>query len=85
MSDKLKNIRRLIDGDYKKCVDLNVHAIDLIKPYLTHENKDTFGLFKLMRTARLRDRFRLMIAAGIYRQTAKGTVSLLLALLFKKI
>jgi glycosyltransferase involved in cell wall biosynthesis len=85
LSDKLKNMRRLFDGDYQKCVDLNVDAIDLIKPYLTHENENTFGLFKLMRTANLKDRFRLMIAAGIYRQTARGTFSLLLALLFRKI
>jgi glycosyltransferase involved in cell wall biosynthesis len=83
--DKLKNIKRIFNGDFKKSIDQMVDALTQVEPNLTNENKSIFSLFKLMRVTKLRDRIRLMLTAGIYRQTLRGTISLFFALLIKKV
>lgn len=66
-------------------VSENINAIDAIPNVLTKENKEIFKLFKEMRSRKLKDRVRLIEVCGIYRQSWQGTLSLLLAAIFRKI
>lgn len=82
---RLKNVKRIFNGEFKASIDLMVDALTQIESSLIKENREIFSLFKLMRVAKLRDRIRLLLTAGIYRQTLRGTISLFFALLIKKV
>ena len=72
-------------GQLKKWSDMNIAALCSIKPMLNHGSKETLELFKKMRNATFKDRMRLMEVTGLYRKTWRGTISLLIAALIKKI
>lgn len=79
------HISTIFKGAFRQRNDRNIAILCVAKPWLNHGSKETLELFKKMRDAKLKDRFRLMEVAGLYRQTWRGTISLLLAALFKKI
>ncbi len=64
---------------------LNIAALNQVNGLLSSNNKDILQLFTSLRNAKTKDRFRLIEICGLYRQTRRGTFSLLLATLFKKI
>lgn len=82
---KLERVSMVFKGQFRRWSDQNVVVLCIAKPYLNHGSKETLELFKKMRNASLKDRFRLLEVAGLYRQTWRGTASLMLAALFKKI
>lgn len=82
---RIDRISMVFKGEFRLWSDQNVAILCAVKPLLTHGSQETLGLFKKMRDAKLKDRFRLMEVAGLYRQTWRGTISLLLAALLKKI
>lgn len=82
---RAERISMVFKGEFRRWSDQNVAILCAAKPLLTHGSKEALELFKKMRGAKLKDRFRLMEVAGLYRQTWRGTISLLLAALFKKI
>lgn len=82
---KIDRISMVFRGQFREWSDQNVAILCSAKPYLKHGSKETLELFKKMRNAPLRDRFRLLEVAGLYRQTWRGTLSLMLAALFKRI
>lgn len=81
----VERISMVFKGEFRRWSDQNIEILCNVKPWLTHGSRETLDLFKKMRDARLKDRFRLLEVAGLYRQTWRGTISLLLAALFKKI
>lgn len=82
---RIERISMVFKGEFRRWSDQNVAILCAAKPLLTHGSQETLELFKKMRDAKLKDRFRLLEVAGLYRQTWRGTISLLLAALFKKI
>lgn len=82
---RAERISMVIKGEFRRWSDQNIAILCAAKPLLTHGGKETLELFKKLRNAKLKDRFRLMEVAGLYRQTWRGTISLLLAALLKKI
>jgi glycosyltransferase involved in cell wall biosynthesis len=82
---RVERISIVFKGEFRRWGDQNISLLCAAKPLLTHGSKETLELFKKMRDAKLKDRFRLMEVAGLYRQTWRGTISLLLAALLKKI
>ena len=82
---RVERISMVFKGEFRRWSDKNVAILCGAKPWLTHGSKETLELFKKMRAAKLKDRFRLMEVAGLYRQTWRGTLSLVLAALLKKI
>jgi hypothetical protein len=72
-------------GQFRLWSDENIVILLNATPLLTHGSKETLELFTKMRNAGFRDRLRLLEVAGLYRQTWRGTISLLLAALFRKI
>lgn len=82
---RAERISMVFKGEFRCWSDQNIAILCAVKPLLTHGGKETLELFKKLRNAKLKDRFRLMEVTGLYRQTWRGTISLLLAALFKKI
>ena len=82
---RVERISMVFKGEFRHWSDQNIEILCAVKPLLNHGSTETLELFKLMRNANLKDRFRLMEVAGLYRQTWRGTVSLVLAALLKKI
>lgn len=82
---RMERVSMVFKGRFRNWSNQNIEILCAAKPLLTHGSIETLELFKKMRNAPLKDRFRLMEVAGLYRQTWRGTVSLVLAALFKKI
>jgi len=82
---RIERISMVFKGEFRNWSDQNVAILCATKPLLNHGSKETLELFKKMRGAKLKDRFRLIEVAGLYRQTWRGTISLVLAALLKKI
>jgi len=82
---RIERISMVFKGEFRRWSDHNVAILSAAHPWLTHGSRETLELFKKMRTAKLKDRFRLMEVAGLYRQTWRGTISLVVAALLKKI
>jgi glycosyltransferase involved in cell wall biosynthesis len=72
-------------GGFKRWNDINFAALSSAKHLLTKDNADILELFGTLRTAKLKDRFRLLAVCGIYRQTWQGTLSLWLATFLNKL
>lgn len=75
----------LLRGRFRKWNSKNIEALSVVNGMLTEDNQESLRLFKLLRSAKLIDRFRLMEVCGLYRQTWRGTMTLFLAALLKKI
>ncbi len=82
---RLRRLSWVIRGRYKLWNDLNTDALLKNKQFLARENVQILELFVLLRSARLKDRLRLIEVCGLYRQTWQGTASLIFAAIFKKI
>jgi glycosyltransferase involved in cell wall biosynthesis len=75
----------LLRGRFRNWNTKNIEALCIANGMLTEDNQEILRLFKLLRSAKLIDRFRLMEVCGLYRQTWRGTMTLFLAALLKKI
>lgn len=75
----------LLRGRFRSWNTKNIEALCVVNGMLTEDNQEILRLFKLMRGAKLIDRFRLMEVCGLYRQTWRGTMTMYLAALLKKI
>lgn len=84
-SSKCYRAITLLRGRFRNWNTKNIEALCMVNGMLTEDNQEILRLFKLLRSARLMDRFRLMEVCGLYRQTWRGTMTLFLAALLKKI
>ena len=82
---KMERIWMLFQGRFQKWNTQNINALKQANHLLAKNNQEILRLFNIMRGAKLKDRFRLMEVCGLYRQTKRGTFSLFLAALIKKI
>lgn len=84
-SAKLERLSMLLEGRFHNWNTQNIAALNEAKHLLARNHQEILALFEKLRVAKLRDRFRLMEICGLYRQTRRGTLSLFLAALLKKI
>lgn len=82
---KIERISSVLNGRFRAYSDQNIECIRRCYPFITVAAQEQTELFAKLRNARLKDRFRLMEVCGLYRQTWRGTVSLVFAALLKKI
>jgi glycosyltransferase involved in cell wall biosynthesis len=82
---KLERLGMLWNGHFHNLNTQNIAALNTVKHLLVKNHQEILALFEKLRVAKLRDRFRLMEICGLYRQTRRGTFSLFLAALLKKI
>ena len=73
------------NGGFKRWNNINYAALCSVKHLLTKDNREILELFGTLRTAKFKDRFRLLAVCGIYRQTWQGTLSLWLATFLNKL
>lgn len=85
VSAKIERVKMLWQGRFQSWNAQNIAALKEVRHLLSKNHQEILGLFEMLRDARLLDRFRLMEICGLYRQTRRGTFSLFLAALFKKI
>jgi glycosyltransferase involved in cell wall biosynthesis len=76
---------KLFNGRYQKWTDDNIQSLRQAEILLLPSSIEILNLFVLMRNATLKDRLRLLEICGLYRQTWRGTVSLLIFAMLKKI
>jgi glycosyltransferase involved in cell wall biosynthesis len=82
---KLIRLCKLFDGRYQKWTDGNIQSLRQAEILLLPSSIEILSLFELMRNAKLKDRLRLLEICGLYRQTWRGTISLLIFSVLKKI
>lgn len=82
---RIKRLFMLLDGRFKKWNDINTEALLNNKHHIEHTNVEILELFVRLRSARLKDRLRLMEVCGLYRQTWHGTITLMFAAILKKL
>jgi glycosyltransferase involved in cell wall biosynthesis len=86
MVSQIDRLSRVLKGNLKSWNDINISAMEEIVYMMTPSAIETLTNFKLARSAKsFKDRLRLLNVSGIYRQTRQGTLSLFIAVLFKKI
>jgi glycosyltransferase involved in cell wall biosynthesis len=84
-SARIKRIKLLLQGRFKNWNTQNINALKQVNYLLVKNNQEILRLFDLLRGAKLKDRFRLLEVCGLYRQTRRGTISLFLAILIRKV
>lgn len=82
---KMERVWMLLRGRFKQWNTRNIALLKQVNHLLEKNNQEILGMFEIMRAANLKDRFRLMEVCGLYRQTRRGTFSLFLATLIKKV
>ena len=75
----------LMNGRFKDWSDKNIQSLNKAINFLNPENIEILKLFEKMRNANFYDRLRLIQVSGLYRQTKRGTFSLAIASIFRKI
>jgi len=84
-SARMERIWMLLQGRFQNWNTQNINALKQVDHLLVKNHQEILRLFEVLRGAKLRDRFRLLQVCGLYRQTRRGTFSLFLAALIKKI
>jgi hypothetical protein len=84
-SARIERIMMLWSGRLQGWNNQNITALKVVKHLLVKNHQEILKLFETLRAANLSNRFRLIEACGLYRQTRSGTFSLFLAVLMKKI
>lgn len=82
---RVKRVWLLLRGRFRCWNAMNIEALNSVASLLTKENRLILDLFKRLRVANSKDRFRLLQVCGLYRQTRNGTISLYIAAIFGKI
>jgi glycosyltransferase involved in cell wall biosynthesis len=82
---RFKRLKMLLRGRFFHWTDQNLIALNRAKGEISKSNLEILSLFITLRSAKLKDRFRLLEVCGLYRQTWGGTISLTLAALLNKI
>lgn len=75
----------LLSGRFRKWTDKNIESLNIAINFLKPEHIETLKLLEKMRNANFNDRLRLVHVSGLYRQTRRGTFSLVIASIFGKI
>jgi glycosyltransferase involved in cell wall biosynthesis len=81
----LIRFRILMNGRFKKWTDQNIQSLNQAINFLMLEHIQTLKLLEKIRNANINDRLRLIQVIGLYRQTSRGTLSLVIASMLGKI
>ena len=82
---KMGRIWMLLQGRFKNWNEKNIVVLRQVNHLLVKNHQVTLKIFESLRTAKMKDRFRLLGVCGLYRQTRRGTISLYFATLLNKI
>lgn len=82
---KFERVGMTMQGQLKFWTNQNLQALFAAEDLLTHESRQIMYLFAQLRHSTVGNRFRMIEVCGLYRQTWRGTMSLLLAALINKL
>lgn len=85
LSNRIDRVKMLFNGRFRYWSDQHILLLEKSRHYLTFESRHILDNFKILRHSKFMLRFRMLEICGLYRQTFKATISLYLAILFKKI
>jgi len=83
--DKISRLGNVIDGTYRMWIDKNLIALSGADVTISTSNRSSLSVFRLLRTAKFKDRIRLVAVSGIYRQTFISTLQLYFAIALNKL
>jgi hypothetical protein len=78
-SDRVERLRRMWRGTFRSWNDRNLDALRFARPSLTKTNAEVLDQFDKARRSHVPRRLYLLIRSGVYRQTAFGSMGLILA------
>ncbi len=82
---RLRRLRMLGQGRFRRWSDLNVAALARLRPRMTAENRQIFDLFCEARQQPLLQRAAMFAQAGVYRQTLYGNLGLAAAIVLRMV
>lgn len=82
---RIFRIRTLLQGGFRKWIDINLEALIANKHLLTKQNQEVLATFIEARQSSLFQRLALFKRAGIYRQSFLGNLGLLVGILFNRV
>jgi glycosyltransferase involved in cell wall biosynthesis len=85
ISGKINRAWMLLRGRFKKWNGENLLSLNSVRSMLSAANLEVLDTFSILRGASLIGRIRLSGVCGLYRQTRKGTLTLVIAILLNKI
>jgi glycosyltransferase involved in cell wall biosynthesis len=83
--NRVNRVSMLLRGRFREWSDMHIQLLEKNNEFLTFESRHILENFKILRQSKLTRRFRMLEICGLYRQTFRATLSLYLAILFKKI
>lgn len=85
IASKYERLKHVLSGRFKLWIDQNLDCLELCRICMQDDSIISLDQFKKMRKASFKDRLRLLMVSGIHRQSARGTLTLAIGLLLKKI
>ena len=85
LAARMQRLRMLGQGRFRHWSNLNVAALDRLRPRMTAESQQIFDLFCKARHQPLPQRAAMFAQAGFYRQTLFGNLGLAIAVALKMI
>ena len=82
---QLDRLRQLLQGRFRDWVDLNLAALERVRPLMTPESRRILDEFSRARRRALVPRLLGLRRAGIYRQTLLGNLGLAMAALINRL
>lgn len=82
---RFKRFSLVMGGRFREWADQNIGCLDAAYPLLTPLSREDLKTFKELRQATLFERVRLFRKGGFYRQTRVDSLSLLIAVILKKL
>lgn len=82
---QLDRLRQLLQGRFRDWVDLNLAALERVRPLMTPESRQILDEFASARRRALVPRLLGLRRAGIYRQTLLGNLGLAMAALINRL
>lgn len=82
---RINRIQRLMRGDFKNWIDVNLAALKHHECHLTAENKEIFNTFLHARRSGFVRRMVQSLKLRLYRQTVLGTLSLYIGIAMRRI
>ena len=84
-SGRLSRFLKLINGDFRFCMQNNINSLNISKEILTNENKNILEIFSKARKSNFFQRLYLYKKSGVYRQNQIGSFIFYLFFIFKRI
>lgn len=85
LKNQILRLRKMLTGRFSQWSAQNLNILNTVRDQLTDRNRHVLELFETARRSNLFKRLYRMHKSGVHRQTLKGNISLIVAVLTNKI